>query len=146
MKGCVEMKKIISVIIAALLLLFTCACGAEKSADENAVLYPDAATEAVSLGSGAKDLDFTAIDKNGTEYKFHIHTDKTFVGEALEELGLIEGTEGAYGMYVNKVNGIYAEYEVTGTYWAFYTDGTYALAGIDQTEITEGTEYSMIIE
>ncbi len=127
-------------------MLFTCACGAEKNTDENGALYPDAAIEAVSLGNGAKHFDFSAIDADGTEYKFSIHTDKTLVGEALEELGLIEGTEGAYGLYVNKVNGIYAEYEVTGTYWAFYTDGAYAQAGIDQTEITEGTAYSLKVE
>ena len=140
------MKKFVSFVLAALLMLFMCACGAEKTAEENGVLYPDAATKGISLGNGAKHLDFTAVDKDGMEYKFHIHTDKTYVGEALEELGLIEGTEGDYGLYVNKVNGIYAEYEVTGTYWAFYVNGVYAQAGIDQTEITEGTKYSMIIE
>ena len=140
------MKKIISVAMAALLMLFMCACGAENTPEQNTILYPDAATEAVSLGNGSKHLDFTAVDANGTEYQFHIHTDKTYVGEALEELGLIEGTEGDFGLYVNKVNGIYAEYETTGTYWAFYVDGTYAMAGIDMTEITEGTAYSMKIE
>lgn len=140
------MKKFVSVFIAAVLMLFTCACGAEKTADENSILYPDAAIQAVSLGNGAKHFDFTAVDADGKEYNFHIHTDKTYVGEALEGLGLIEGTEGAYGLYVNKVNGIYAEYEVTGTYWAFYTDGAYAQAGIDQTEITEGTAYSLKVE
>ncbi len=140
------MKKIISLVLAAMLTLLMCACGAENKADENGALYPDAANEAVSLGNGSKHLDFTAVDANGTEYKFHIHTDKTYVGEALEELGLLEGTEGDYGLYVNKVNGIYAEYEVTGTYWAFYVDGAYAQAGIDLTEITDGTAYSMKIE
>lgn len=140
------MKKIISFVIAALLMLLMCACGAENTPEQNNILYPEAANEAVSLGNGAKHFDFVAIDKDGTEYKFNINTDKTYVGEALEELGLIEGTEGDFGLYVNKVNGIYAEYEVTGTYWAFYVDGTYALAGIDMTEIAEGVAYSMVIE
>lgn len=140
------MKKIVSVVLSAMLMLLMCACGAEKTVDESGVLYPDAATKGISLGNGTKHLDFTAIDQDGTEYKFHIHTDKTYVGEALEELELLEGTEGAYGLYVNKVNGIYAEYEVTGTYWAFYVNGAYAQAGIDQTEITEGTAYSLKVE
>ncbi len=140
------MKKLISVALAAVLMLLMCACGANDTATENTVLYPDASTEAVSLGNGSKHFDFTAVDSDGTEYKFHIHTDKTYVGEALEEFGLLEGNEGPYGLYVNKVNGIYAEYEVTGTYWAFYVDGNYAQAGIDLTEITEDTAYLMKIE
>lgn len=140
------MKKIISVFIAALLMLLMCACGAENTPEQDTVLYPEAANEAVTLGSGAKQFDFAAISQDGTEYKFHINTDKTYVGEALEELGLIEGTEGDFGLYVDKVNGIYAKYEVTGTYWAFYVDGTYAQAGIDMTEIAEGSAYSLKVE
>lgn len=140
------MKKTISVIIATLLMLLMCACGANDTPSEDKVLYPEAAQSVVELGSGDKHFDFTATDGDGTEYKFHILTNKTYVGEALEELGILEGSEGEFGLYVNKVNGIYAQYEVTGTYWAFYVDGAYASAGIDLTEITEGTQYEMIIE
>ncbi len=140
------MKKTISVIIATLLMLLMCACGATDTPAEDKVLYPEAAQSVVELGSGNKQFKFTAVDAEDTEYKFSISTDKTYVGEALEELGLLEGSEGEFGLYVNKVNGIYAQYEVTGTYWAFYVNGSYASAGIDLTEITEGTQYEMKIE
>lgn len=140
------MKKTISVIIATLIMLLMCACGANNKHEEDKVLYPEAAQSVVELGSGNKQFKFTAVDAEGTEYKFSISTDKTYVGEALEELGLLEGSEGEFGLYVNKVNGIYAQYEVTGTYWAFYVDGAYASAGIDMTEIAENTAYEMRIE
>ncbi len=140
------MKKTISVLIATLLMLLMCACGANNTPAEDKVLYPEAAQSVVELGSGNKQFGFTAVDGDGMEYKFNISSDKTYVGEALEELGLLEGSEGEFGLYVNKVNGIYAQYEVTGTYWAFYVDGAYASAGIDLTEINENSAYEMKIE
>ena len=92
-------------------------------------------------GEGATVFYFNVVDKDGKETKFEIHTDKTVVGEALLELGLIEGDMGDYGLYVKKVNGITAEYEVDGTYWAFYIGEDYATTGVDQTKAEEGATY-----
>lgn len=145
-KGSAIMKKTISLLLLTLLMLIMCACGSNDKPVENNVLYPEASQSVIELGSGNKQFNFTAVDGNNTEYKFIINTDKTYVGEALDELNLLEGNEGDFGLYVNKVNGIYAQYEVTGTYWAFYIDGAYASVGIDMAEITENTAYEMKIE
>ena len=93
-------------------------------------------------GEGATVFYFNVVDKDGKETKFEIHTDKTTVGEALLELGLIEGEEGAYGLYVKKVNGITADYNVDGTYWAFYEGDDYGMTGVDLTEIKAGATYA----
>ena len=93
-------------------------------------------------GEGATVFYFNVVDKDGKETKFEIHTDKTVVGDALLELGLIEGEEGPYGLYVKKVNGITAEYEVDGTYWAFYIGDDYGMTGVDMTEIEAGATYA----
>lgn len=93
-------------------------------------------------GEGATVFYFNVVDKDGKETKFEIHTDKTVVGDALLELGLIEGEEGPYGLYVKKVNGITAEYEVDGTYWAFYVGDDYGMTGVDLTEIEPGATYA----
>lgn len=93
-------------------------------------------------GEGATVFYFNVVDKDGKETKFEIHTDKTTVGEALLELGLIEGDMGDYGLYVKKVNGITAEYEVDGTYWAFYIGDDYGMTGVDMTEIEPGATYA----
>jgi len=66
------------------------------------------------------------------------------VGAALIKEGLIEGEEGPYGLYVKVVNGITAIYEEDGSYWAFYEDGEYALAGVDQTQIDPEVHYSFV--
>ena len=93
-------------------------------------------------GEGATVFYFNVVDKDGKETKFEIHTDKTVVGDALLELGLIEGEEGPYGLYVKKVNGITAEYEDDGTYWAFYVGDDYGMTGVDMTDIQPGATYA----
>ena len=93
-------------------------------------------------GEGATVFYFNVVDKDGKETKFEIHTDKTVVGDALLELGLIEGEEGPYGLYVKKVNDITAEYEVDGTYWAFYIGDDYGMTGVDMTDIEPGATYA----
>lgn len=93
-------------------------------------------------GGGATVFYFNVVDKDGAETKFEIHTDKTTVGEALLELGLIEGETGDYGLYVKKVNGITADYDVDGTYWAFYVGNEYGMTGVDLTEIEAGATYA----
>ena len=93
-------------------------------------------------GEGATVFYFNVVDKDGVETKFEIHTDKTTVGEALQELGLIEGEVGDYGLYVKKVNGITADYDVDGTYWTFYVGDEYGMTGVDLTEIQPGTTYA----
>jgi hypothetical protein len=93
-------------------------------------------------GEGATVFYFNVVDKDGNETKFEIHTDKTTVGDALLELGLIEGDMGDYGLYVKKVNGITADYDVDGTYWAFYVGNDYGMTGVDLTEIEAGATYA----
>ena len=49
-------------------------------------------------------------------------------------------------MYVKTVDGILADYETTGTYWAFYINGEYAMSGVDTTAIEAGASYEMKVE
>ena len=98
------------------------------------------------LGEGQNKFFFTVVDKDGNETLFEIHTDEEMVGAALLALGLIEGEAGDYGLYVKKVNGIVADYDVDQTYWAFYINGEYANSGVDTTPITEGESYSFKVE
>ena len=93
-----------------------------------------------------KNFTFIVVDKDGNETSFTISSDKKTVGDALLAEGLIEGENGAYGLYVKKVNGIVADYEIDQTYWAFYINGEYAMSGVDTTDIVEGATYSFKVE
>ncbi len=106
----------------------------------------DAASDVTELGEGALNFGFSVVDKDGNEKKYLIRTDKETVGDALLEQALIEGEEGDYGLYVKKVSGITADYDVDKTYWAFYINGEYAMSGVDKTSITAGDSYMFKVE
>jgi len=139
-------KKITSLLLCMMLIVamaLTAGCGGKKQENK-----PSAGQEVSTnvLGEGKTQFDFTVVDKDGKETAFEIHTDKTTVGEALLELGLIAGEEGAYGLYVKQVNGITADYDVDQTYWAFYVNGEYGMTGVDATEIEAGATYTFKVE
>ena len=102
--------------------------------------------EKTVLGEGATVFDFKATDKEGNVKSFEIHTDEKTVGDALLKLELIEGEPGEYGLYVKKVNGILADYDVDQTYWAFYVNGEYAMTGVDATNVEAGATYEFKVE
>ena len=114
--------------------------------EENVQNNDDAQAEADVLGTGDTEFTLTVVDKEGGETQFEIHTDKETVGEALTELGFIEGEESEYGLYVKTVNGITAVYDTDGVYWAFYVNDEYASSGVDSTTITSGESYSFKVE
>ena len=105
----------------------------------------NAAGNITELGEGKTTFDLLVTNAEGTKKQFAIHTDEKTVGAALLALGLIEGEEGQYGLYVKTVDGITADYDVDQTYWAFYVNGEYATAGVDQTNIDEGAVYSLVV-
>ncbi len=120
--------------------------GTDAAGDETT--GADTGTDADSsvLGEGSKVFTFTVVDEAGAQTQFEIHTDQETVGAALAELGLIDGDEGEYGLYVKTVNGITADYDTDGKYWSFYINDEYAQTGVDATDITEGDSYSFKIE
>lgn len=133
-------------LIAAVLFCFT-GCGGSGEADSNgAPSQVIIETDGQSFGTGSTVFTLTITDAEGKELHAEIHTDQTIVGEALQELGLIGGEESPTGLYVKTVNGITADYDKSGTYWAFFVNGDYAQTGVDSTEITEGDSYAFQIE
>lgn len=106
----------------------------------------EASSDITVLGEGAVTFyfDVTTADKETTN--FQINTDKDTVGTALLELGLIEGEDSEYGLYVKTVNGVTADYNVDGTYWAFYINGEYAMTGVDSTPVEADATYAFVVE
>ena len=152
-------SKLTSLILCMVLLvamaLSTTGCNGSTSKDTASGAETEANLQADSnasetdvsvFGTGSTEFSLTVVDQEGIEIPFEIHTDKQTVGEALLELGLIEGEESEYGLYVKTVNGITVDYDTDGAYWAFYINGEYATSGVDSTDIAEGDSYSFKVE
>jgi len=135
------MKKQFSLLLA-LLLLFAAGCGTPAVDDDAAVIVSDGDI----IGEGAVSFPLLIADKDGQELNITVNTDCDTVGEALLELGLIAGDESEFGLYVKTVNGITADYDKDGVYWAFYINGEYAMTGVDSTDITAGDSYALKVE
>ena len=138
------MKKLVSLILALILVVSLAACGAPQETTPPKEFTP--VSDGAVLGEGAVTFPLVITDKEGNSINVTIHTDKETVGEALLEIGIVEGTMGDYGLYMTHVNGIPAIYEEDATYWAFYINGEYAMTGVDQTPIAQGETYTLKVE
>ena len=121
------MKRMISMLLALVMLFALTACSAKE-----------APAEAVSFTVVVTDLD-------GNETTFEYTSDAASVGDALVAEGLVEGHEASYGLYIDSVNGIAADWDKDKTYWAFYINGEYAVTGIGDTAITADTTYNLTL-
>ena len=128
---------ILCVVLLAVAVLMTAGCNGNHPTDSSA---PSVA--ATVVGEGETVFDFTVTKPAGTIVAYEVHTDKTTVGAALTDCGLIAGEEGDYGLYVKTVAGVTLDYDTDKMYWAFYEDGAYAVAGVDKTDIAAGVKYS----
>ena len=146
---------ILLLVLIAALALTTVGCDDKTRDDGNVTTTGDETTASTTVatttdpsvrGEGETEFVFKVVTKSGEEKTFTVRTDKTIVGEALQEVGLIEGDEGQFGLYVKVVDGERVEYETDGKYWAFYVDGAYAPKGVDSTEIEAGKVYSFVAE
>ena len=139
------MKKIIALVLALVLALSLCACGAPAAGggdDGGTTMVTDGAT----LGEGAKSFTLEITYLEGETITATVNTDAESVGEALMDLGVLEGEDGPYGIYIKSINGVTADYETDGTYWAFYINGEYAMTGAEVTPIEADTVYSFVVE
>lgn len=132
------MKKPLSLLLAAAMILTLCAC---TSSPAETTTTPAETTSAPIAG-----VPFTVIvtDVDGTENTFQYTSEAATVGEALLALEMIEGEVGDYGLYINSVNGITADWDTEQAYWAFYVNGEYAQTGVDTTPVMDGAAYELV--
>lgn len=131
---------ILCIVLITAMALTTIGCNDGKNYDTVTV------SDGAVLGEGAVEFPLEIVDGEGISINVTVKTDKTTVGEALLDVKLIAGDVEQYGLYIKCVNGIVADYDADGTYWAFYVDGEYAMSGVDTTDVVEGAKYSLKIE
>lgn len=142
------LSRILCIVLIVAMALLTIGCGQKANSDSSEAnaavtkIFEDGAT----IGEGEKEFTFIVVDGDGNEKKFTVSTDSDTVGAALLENGIIAGDEGQYGLYVKEVNGITADYDTDGVYWAFYINGEYAPTGVDSTDVEPGAEYAFKVE
>lgn len=95
---------------------------------------------------GSKSITIEVVDKELKSAVYDLKTDVEYLREAMEEAEGLEfsGTESDYGLMVETVNGITADYNVDGAYWAFFVNGDYCNYGIDTQPVTDGDAFKIV--
>ena len=94
--------------------------------------------------TGSKTITVTVVHSDGKSEDFVFNTDEDYLSEVLQEAGLISGTPGEFGLYIETVDGETASWEENGAYWAFYVGEEYATTSVDLTPITDGAVYKLV--
>ena len=137
------MKKVLSLSLTILMLLsclFIFACVDKDGGGQGEMIY----VEDTTLGQGATTFTLVVKHTNERTVTFTINTDKTILSDALVELGILEGHDSTYGLYIDAVNGVTHDFSVDKTYWAIYIGDDYAPVGIEHIEIESGATYQLV--
>ena len=134
-------KSLVSTSLLLVMILTLVAC--QKEVDVTGLWEKATYTKDTTLGNGATTV-MVEVKVEDQSVTFTIKTDKTTLGDALMEHDLVSGDQGAFGLYVKVVNGITADYDVDGSYWAFNKNGEMMLTGIDGTTIADGEHYELV--
>jgi len=150
MKAKINTRILIALLIAAL-LFFTVACGQAKSTNDrqNQETAVDAEAQNTNgglqeIGEGSTVFLFEVTDDAGSVTSWFVNTNEATVGDALVGVGLIDGDVSDFGLMVHYVNGLRADFEEDGAWWAFYIDDEMAMIGVDSADIEEGVTYSFV--
>ncbi len=134
-------KKSIFMLLTLSMCISLISCGSKNTKED---LWQNATyTEDMIFGGGDKALTVKVIAEE-QDVTFTVNTDKTTLGDALLEYELISGEQGAYGLYVKTVNGIYADYNTTRSYWSINKNGEYMMTGVDSEKVEDGNTYEFI--
>jgi len=91
---------------------------------------------------GEKTVTVEVVHSDGNTAAFTYRTDEMYLGELLEEEGLISGSDSEYGLFVDTVDGETAVYEKDGAWWSLSCDGEDAQTGADSVALRDGSVYT----
>ena len=90
---------------------------------------------------GEKTVTVEVVHSGGDTASFTYQTNLESLGDLLEQEGLISGSEGAYGLFVDTVDGETADYGRDGGWWRLTCNGEDASTGADQVMLRDGDAY-----
>ena len=96
----------------------------------------------------SKEITIEVIDNEQETTAYELRTDAEYLRQAMEEAeGLtFSGTESEFGLMIDTVNGVYADYNADGAYWSIYVNGEYGQYGIDSQPVLDGDTFTIQYE
>ncbi len=141
-----SLVSLLVLMAVAALGLISCGKTNEPEATDS-VVESEKQTESAPEGEDANSVTVTIeiTDDKGekTSKEYSSSTAKT-LADILKENDLVEGEESEYGLMITTVNGIKADYNTDGAYWALYKNGEYMMTGADGETLEAGAVYGLV--
>ncbi|MCD8367444.1 MAG: DUF4430 domain-containing protein [Clostridiales bacterium] len=113
----------------------------DASAEESAAEAEGSATEAET-----KHITLTVTYEDGSSDSYEIDTEADYLKDAIDTTVELGGEESDYGFYITSVNGVEADYDADGAYWAIYVNDEYGSYGVDSQPVTDGDSFALVYE
>ena len=100
---------------------------------------------------GSKSVTVEVVDDGGATKSYELKTDAEFLSQVMDELTKAgdfsyEGTNGDYGLYINTINGLTADYDMDGAYWSILINDEYGMYGADSQPVADGDDFKFVYE
>lgn len=93
---------------------------------------------------GSKTITVTVVHKDQTEKTFTYHTDEAYLAPVLLAEGLVEGSEGQYGLTISKVDGEIADWNVDQGWWQIFIGEESATLGASSIPVHDGDTFKLV--
>lgn len=93
---------------------------------------------------GEKTITVNVEHLSGGNKTFTHSTDCEFLRGAMEELGILEGEESTYGLWVTGVDGETAD-ESKQQWWGYSVNGEFSSYGVDSQVIADGDTFTFTL-
>lgn len=101
-------------------------------------------------GKGDDLISFTieVTDNEGNTTSYTGYTYDEFLFDALDDVEgfTYDGVEESWGYNVTTINGLLADYNTDGAYWALYVNGEYGQNGVQTQPVEEGAVYGFVYD
>ena len=91
---------------------------------------------------GSKTVEVEVTHADGSTAEFTYRTDLEYLGKLLQQEGLISGSEGAYGLFVETVDGETVDYSRDQSWWRLQCNGEDVTTGVDAVTLRDGDRYA----
>ena len=94
--------------------------------------------------AGEKGLTIQVVHGDGSGRAFSLETGEEYLGPALTEAGLVRGSQGEYGLFLETVDGETAD-QTAQQWWCVTKGGEQVMTGVDTTPIADGEQYELTL-
>lgn len=91
---------------------------------------------------GTKTVEVEVTHADGSTAEFTYRTELAYLGELLQQEGLISGSEGPYGLFAETVDGETVDYARDQSWWRLQCNGEDVTSGVDAVVLHDGDRYA----